>query len=74
MSEISTENHQYFYFEFPDGTVDTLWLNAEKVNDKEGIHEACHCSTPIRNVKFNGKIPEQNADNSRHINYYIFNK
>lgn len=74
MTEISTKGQQYFYFEFPDGTVDTLFLNVEKVSDKEGIHEACHCSTPIRTIKFNGKIPQQNADNLRYINYYIFNK
>lgn len=74
MPEISTENHQYFYFEFPDGNVDTLWLNAEKVSEDEAIHESCDCSTPIRAVTFNGQIPDKNKDSERYINYYIFNK
>jgi len=74
LPEISIENHQYFYFEFPDGTVDTLWLNAEKVSSDEAINESCDCTTPIKAIKFNGKIPNKSRDNYQYINYYIFNK
>jgi len=72
--EISTKGEQYFYFEFPDGSVDSLWLNAEKVSKNEASHESCNCTTPIKGIKFNGKIPNQKPDSKRYIKYYIFNK
>lgn len=74
LPEISTKGEQYFYFEFPDGSVDSLYLNAEKVSKNDAIYESCDCTTPIRAIKFDGKIPKQIADTLRYTNYYIFNK
>lgn len=70
--EISAEKHQYCYFEFPGGSIDTLWLNAEKVTDEEDSRESCGCNTPIRAIKFNQRIPEKLKDNKKYIKLLYF--
>jgi hypothetical protein len=65
-----------FYLEFPDGDIDTLYLNAEKVSEKQGLKEECYCTMPIRTLKFNGKDVIQ--DTSTHLSIgapvYLFEK
>ena len=44
------------YLEYPDGDIDTVHVVTEKVSDEQGVKERCYCSSPIREVKINGKI------------------
>ncbi len=44
------------YLEFPDGSIDTLAVEAARVDDEEGVKDRCHCSFPIYNVWVNGQL------------------
>ena len=49
------EGVKNYYFEFPDGSVDSLYLNMEYVETCQAKLEKCYCEFPIRNVTYNGK-------------------
>jgi hypothetical protein len=44
-----------FYLEYPDGDVDTIFADYEKVAGKEAAGNSCYCTTPLKALKFNGK-------------------
>lgn len=44
------------YLEFPDGDIDTLIVTVETVSQEQGAKELCYCTSPIREVRYNGKI------------------
>ena len=44
------------YLEFPDGSLDTIKIEGERVTADIGAKDRCHCSFPIRNVWVNGKL------------------
>ena len=65
-----------FYFKYPDGDIDTLYIKAEEVSKEQGTKERCYCTTPVRELKFNGK--DVIEDTSIHLSngqpVYIFEK
>ncbi|MFT4060731.1 MAG: hypothetical protein QM642_00070 [Edaphocola sp.] len=71
-----TEGVSTFYFKYPDGDLDTLYIHSEQVSNKQAKKETCHCIIPIRELKFNGKNAVQ--DTSIHLSsgypVYIFEK
>ncbi|MFT4062601.1 MAG: hypothetical protein QM642_09630 [Edaphocola sp.] len=65
-----------FYLQYPDGDIDTLWVTGERVSNEQGKKERCYCTTPLRELKFNGKDAVE--DTSIHLSdgqpVYIFEK
>lgn len=49
------KNIKNYYFEFPDGKIDSLWLNMEYVTTCQAKSEKCYCQYPIRNITYNDK-------------------
>ena len=52
--------HNYWYFEFPNGDVDTLYVESKHVGNKEGREDACQCNDPFTVIKYNGRDAEVN--------------
>lgn len=48
-----------FFVEFPDGTVDSLYLEVDKVDLCQAKQEMCYCNYPIRAVRYNGVEAEE---------------
>lgn len=43
-----------FYLEFPDGDVDTLYIETGNLTNEEGANDPCYCRFPFRVVRYNG--------------------
>lgn len=54
--------HNYWYFEFPDGDVDTLYVESRNVSNKEGMQDVCQCNNPFTVIKYNGRDAEINTE------------
>lgn len=66
----------HFYLEFPDGSVDSIYVQSEQVSCEQGWKEKCHCTLPLRELKYNGKNVA--IDDDYHLSneqpVYIINK
>jgi len=45
----------YWYFEYPNGDIDTLYVEQKNILDEEGLKDPCWCNFPFTVVKLNGK-------------------
>lgn len=45
----------YWYYQFPDGDIDTLYITTKELSNKEGMKDPCYCSHPFITVQYNGK-------------------
>lgn len=65
-----------FYLLYPDGDVDTIFIQTKEVSIEEGSRDRCYCKEPISTVNFNGeKAPEETrfiTDDGKPI--YLFKK
>ena len=48
-------SHNTWYFEYPDGSIDTLYVESKEISKVEGRKDACYCTTPFSVVRLNGK-------------------
>lgn len=44
-----------YYMQFPDGVIDTLYVDYELVNEEDGRSETCTCLKPLRTFLYNRK-------------------
>ena len=65
-----------FYFKFPDGDIDTLYIDYTEVSIAEGKKLDCYCQKPFTTVLFNGQPvpvhPTIRGQEGKRV--YIFNK
>lgn len=62
-----------YYLEYPDGDVDTLFVNYEYIPRAHADTTACYCLYPLREVKFNGR--EAHPDSSIKVQrVFLFKK
>lgn len=54
--------HNYWYFEFPNGDIDTLYVESRQVGNEEGLKDVCQCNNPFTVVKYNGRDAEINTE------------
>lgn len=52
----------YWYFEFPNGDIDTLYVESRHVNNEEGLKDVCQCNDPFTVIKYNGRDAELNTE------------
>lgn len=52
--------YNYWYFEFPNGDVDTLYVESRHVRNEEGLKDVCQCNNPFTVIKYNGRDVELN--------------
>ncbi len=38
--------HNTWYFEYPDGSIDTLYVESKEISKSEGGEDPCYCITP----------------------------
>lgn len=57
----ANDNIKYYYLEFPDGDIDTLFVNYQQISDEEARDNDCFCNTPQIGVTINGKTPQQDT-------------
>ena len=43
-----------FYLEYPNGDIDTLYVNYNKLSGNDAAKHPCYCYYPLEEVKFNG--------------------
>jgi hypothetical protein len=48
-------NNNYWYFEFPNGDIDTLYVESKHLSDEDAYKDPCSCNNPFTVVKYNGK-------------------
>jgi hypothetical protein len=53
----STQGIKDFFLKYPDGNIDSLYINYQQVSDDEGIKEPCFCRVPLKEIKVNGQSP-----------------
>jgi hypothetical protein len=51
-----------YYFEFPDGDIGTLQVEADSLSAEEGRKHRCFCRNPFTQVRFNGKVAPETSD------------
>lgn len=44
-----------WYFEYPNGDIDTLYIESQKISKQEGRVNECQCVNPITLVRYNGR-------------------
>lgn len=47
--------HNTWYFEYPDGNIDTLYVESKEISKSEGGKDPCNCITPFTVVQLNGR-------------------
>lgn len=50
----ASEDVKFFYLSFPDGTVDTLYVDYESISEDDARQNPCFCKTPQQSVRING--------------------
>ncbi|HTO17346.1 MAG TPA: stage III sporulation AC/AD family protein [Edaphocola sp.] len=69
-----------FYFKFPNGDIDTLYVEvqAQRLKEIEGKKDPCYCHYPIEKILYNGKPVSTNPSfkivNNFNRPVYIFKK
>lgn len=56
------EGNNTFYFKFPNGDIDTLYMEYTDAGNVEGKKYDCFCAHPLTTVLFNGKPAIKNPD------------
>jgi len=56
---VSTLDIKTWYIEFPDGNIDTLFLETTKLSCEEAKLNRCYCNLPFTKVIFNGRIVKE---------------
>lgn len=55
LNAFGVEYHNW-YFEFPDGDVDTLYVESKEYKlNKDGMKDDCYCQHPMSVVQYNGR-------------------
>jgi hypothetical protein len=57
----ANDNIKYYYLEFPDGDIDTLFVNYQQISDDEARDNDCFCNKPQLGLKLNGNVPSQDT-------------
>lgn len=52
------ENIKDYYLEYPNGDIDTLFVDYRHVSEKEAFKNSCYCYYPLEEVRFNGRKAE----------------
>lgn len=64
------------YLSYPDGDVDTLYVEVSDIGNKAGVNDRCYCAFPFTVVRFNGKdapeVTDIHTDDNKPI--YLFSK
>lgn len=47
--------HNTWYFEFPNGDIDTLYVENKILSEEEGKRDECYCINPFTVMWYNGK-------------------
>lgn len=47
--------HNTWYFEYPDGSIDTLYVESQQIPKAEGRKDPCYCIAPFTVVRLNGR-------------------
>lgn len=47
--------HNTWYFEYPDGSIDTLYVESQQIPKSEGRKDPCYCIAPFTVVRLNGR-------------------
>lgn len=50
------ENTKDYYLEYPDGSLDTLFVDYRHLSESDAKNDPCYCYYPLREVKFNGQV------------------
>jgi hypothetical protein len=45
----------YWYFEFPNGDIDTLYVESKHLSDEDAYKDPCSCNNPFTIIQYNGK-------------------
>jgi len=56
------KNVNDFYLEYPNGDVDTMYVEVTFIGREEGAKDRCYCAYPFTVVKFNGKDAPESVD------------
>jgi len=56
------KNVNDFYLEYPNGDVDTMYVEVKYLGHEEGAKDRCYCAYPFTVVKFNGKDAPESVD------------
>lgn len=68
----SSDNIKDYYLEFPNGDIDTLYVDYRHVTNCAGDTAACHCLYPRYSVKFNNQVAGYDYTVPQTV--YLFNK
>lgn len=64
------------FLSYPDGDIDTLYIEVKNIGHKDGAQDRCYCAFPFTIVKFNGKdapeVTDLATDDGKPI--YLFEK
>lgn len=63
-----------YYLKFPDGDIDTLYVDYEWVSEDEGRKEACTCVKPLRSFLIDGKPVPLDTIRQGGMDVYRLNK
>jgi hypothetical protein len=66
-------NIKDYYLEFPDGDIDTLFVDYRKYSQCEADTSVCQCLYPLYSVHFNGQKASPDAYITEHT-VYLFEK
>lgn len=50
------------YLQYPDGDVDTMYVEVSNIGHEEGAKDRCYCAFPFTIVRFNGKDAPETTD------------
>lgn len=69
----SEDNIKDYFLEYPNGDIDTLFVDYKSLSQKEACEHPCRCCCPLERMKFNSKVVS--IDSSIKVQtVYIFNK
>ena len=63
-----------YYFEFPDGSKDTLYADYRRNTEAQAFSDTCFCYIPLKHIYINGKIPNIDSSLMMYGTVYLFNK
>lgn len=60
-----------FYIDYPSGDVDTLFADFQNIPSKDASGNYCYCTTPLIELKFNGKIAIPDTSRKEQMVYLL---
>ena len=63
-----------YYMKFPDGDIDTFYVDYQLVSEEDGRAETCSCVKPLRRLLFNGKPLPLDSIRQEGADVYRLNK